>query len=98
VFACCGADVPPDLIRAAEDQLGVLAVRVYGSTEIPTLTMGYAEDTAELHACTDGRVVGAAEARVVDDDGAPVARGTVGRLLARAGGVPGLPRRRTTGV
>jgi cyclohexanecarboxylate-CoA ligase len=83
VFACGGADVPPDLIRDAERRLGILAVRVYGSTEIPTLTMGHASDPAEVRATTDGRVVGSAEARVVDDDGAPVPAGVVGRLFAR---------------
>ncbi len=83
VFACGGADVPPDLIRDAEARLGCLAVRVYGSTEIPTLTMGHADDTAELRARTDGRVVGEAELRILDDDGALVAPGVVGRLFAR---------------
>jgi len=52
VFACGGADVPPDLIRDADARLGCLAVRVYGSTEIPTLTMGHADDTPELRART----------------------------------------------
>ncbi|WP_242623358.1 AMP-binding protein [Pseudonocardia sediminis] len=83
VFACGGADVPPDLIRDAERLLGCPGVRVYGSTEIPTLTMGHADDTADLRATTDGRVVGVAELKVLDDDGAPVGPGTVGNLHAR---------------
>ena len=82
-FACGGADVPPGLILDAEERLGCLAVRVYGSTEIPTATAGHARDAPDLRARTDGRPVGAARLRVVDDDGTVLPAGEGGHLLAR---------------
>ena len=42
LFACGGASVPPSLIQAAWDTLAdCRAVRVYGSTEVPLVTVGY---------------------------------------------------------
>jgi cyclohexanecarboxylate-CoA ligase len=83
IFACGGADVPPDLIRAACERLGCVTVRVYGSTEFPTLTAGAVTDPLEKRATTDGRPIGLAEARVITDDGAPAGPGVVGDLFAR---------------
>jgi cyclohexanecarboxylate-CoA ligase len=83
VFACGGADVPPGLVLDATAALGCLVVRVYGSTEIPTATAGHACDPPELRAGTDGRPVGVAELRVVDEEGADLPTGTPGMLLAR---------------
>lgn len=83
VFACGGADVPPGLVLEATAALGCLVVRVYGSTEIPTATAGHAADPPGLRAGTDGRVVGAAELRVVDETGTGLSSGTPGMLLAR---------------
>lgn len=83
IFVCGGADVPPGLIRDAERLLGVRAMRLYGSTEIPTLTSNPADAPLELRATTDGRVIADAEIRVVDEGGAPAPVGTPGRILAR---------------
>jgi cyclohexanecarboxylate-CoA ligase len=68
VFACGGADVPPALIRAAHERLGVVASRVYGSTECPTVTASPMSAPLELHAETDGRPIGATELRVCGDE------------------------------
>jgi len=84
VFGCGGADVPPELVREATRELDCTVVRVYGSTEIPTVTAGHADDPADLRADTDGRVVGLGELRVVDDEEREVPAGTVGHLRARA--------------
>jgi cyclohexanecarboxylate-CoA ligase len=81
VFACGGADVPPGLIRDARERLGCVASRLYGSTEFPTLSTTGPDDPPEKGALTDGRVIGDAAFRVVDDDGRPVAVGEVGELL-----------------
>ncbi|MFC5753241.1 AMP-binding protein [Actinomadura rugatobispora] len=81
VFACGGADVPPGLIRDARERLGCVASRLYGSTEFPTLSTTGPDDPPEKGAVTDGRAIGAAEFRVVDDGGRPVAAGEVGELL-----------------
>jgi cyclohexanecarboxylate-CoA ligase len=83
VFGCGGADVPPELIRQAEDRLGCLAVRVYGSTEIPTLTTGAPHDPPGPRAETDGAAVAPSELRVVDEEGHDVPPGTSGRIAAR---------------
>jgi cyclohexanecarboxylate-CoA ligase len=83
VFACGGADVPPGLVLDATAALDCLVVRVYGSTEIPTATAGHASDSPAQRAGTDGRPVGAAELRVVDEAGHDLPSGTPGMLLAR---------------
>ncbi|WP_018335460.1 AMP-binding protein [Actinomycetospora chiangmaiensis] len=83
VFACGGADVPPGLVLDATAALDCLVVRVYGSTEIPTATAGHASDPPAQRAGTDGRPVGAAELRVVDETGTDLPSGTAGMLLAR---------------
>jgi cyclohexanecarboxylate-CoA ligase len=83
IFACGGADVAPGLIRSATDRIGCCAVRVYGSTEFPTLTAGSPADALGKLADTDGRAIGTAEALVLDDNGKQAATGVVGNLLAR---------------
>jgi cyclohexanecarboxylate-CoA ligase len=81
VFACGGADVPPGLIRDARDRLGCVASRIYGSTEFPTLSTCGPGDPPDKGAFTDGRVIGAAEGRVVDADDHQTRPGEVGELL-----------------
>lgn len=82
-FVCGGADVPPALIRDAGDALGVRAVRLYGSTEIPTVTGSAAEAPLELRATTDGRAIADAGVRIVGDDGQDVPVGETGLVVAR---------------
>jgi cyclohexanecarboxylate-CoA ligase len=83
VFACGGADVPSTLVREAAKRLGCVVTRVYGSTEFPTLsTSGF--DAPEDKRCeTDGRAIGAAEYRIVDDSDATLGDGELGELLVR---------------
>lgn len=76
-FVCGGADVPPDVIRAAEDVMGTIAVRAYGMTEIPTLTCGSPSDSVSARSSDDGALIGSSEARLVDR------KGEVGSLEAR---------------
>jgi cyclohexanecarboxylate-CoA ligase len=83
VFACGGADVPPELVRAATTELGCCVARVYGSTEYPTLTASSSFDDLDRRATTDGRLIGSAEMRIVDADGALVPVGTAGEILVR---------------
>ena len=64
VFACGGADVPPELIRAATMALGCTVSRSYGSTEYPSATSSNDSDPLEKRAQTDGRAIGAAEVRL----------------------------------
>jgi acyl-CoA synthetase (AMP-forming)/AMP-acid ligase II len=67
VFACGGADVPPELIRAATAALGCTVSRGYGSTEYPTATASNSADAVAKRAQTDGRTIGAAQVRVAAD-------------------------------
>lgn len=74
VFICGGASVPPALVRRAQESFAKAAVsRVYGSTEVPVLTVGALEPgEADKAADTDGRI-GIAEVRL--EDGEVTARG-----------------------
>lgn len=82
VFACGGAEVPPDLIRRANAWFAQgIAFRVYGASEVPMITQGCPE-SSELSAITDGRVY-AYEVKVVDESGAVLPPDTEGEILAR---------------
>jgi acyl-CoA synthetase (AMP-forming)/AMP-acid ligase II len=83
LFSCGGADVDPALVREAAARLGCVAKRVYGSTEFPTITTTGPADPAERRFDSEGRVIGAAEIRLVDDEGTDVAPGVEGEVLAR---------------
>lgn len=83
-FACGGAAVAPEIVRNANDAFGrPVAFRVFGSSEVPLVTLGYqgARD-AELAATTDGAVVDY-EVSIVDPGGAAVSPGVDGEILAR---------------
>ncbi|MBB2940022.1 cyclohexanecarboxylate-CoA ligase [Amycolatopsis bartoniae] len=82
-FVCGGADVPPQLIRLADEKLKCVAVRAYGSTEFPTLSAGGPGDSVERRATTDGQILGAAEARVLTDGGTVAPPGVAGDLYVR---------------
>jgi cyclohexanecarboxylate-CoA ligase len=83
VFACGGADVPPDLIRRATTGLDAFVTRVYGSTEFPTATSSAPGDPVDKRATTDGRRIGEAHIRIVTTDGAAAPIGTEGELQVR---------------
>ncbi|MCV7179299.1 AMP-binding protein [Mycolicibacterium sphagni] len=72
VFICGGASVPPALIHSAARYFeNAVVTRVYGSTEVPVMTVG-ADNDLEHAADTDGKP-GIAE--VVIADGEILARG-----------------------
>jgi acyl-CoA synthetase (AMP-forming)/AMP-acid ligase II len=83
LFICGGAAVPPSLIREAHELFpNCVSCRVYGSTEVPTITGGAASDDG-LEACaeTDGALCGT-EIRLVDPEtGEDVAAGMEGEIL-----------------
>jgi cyclohexanecarboxylate-CoA ligase len=76
-FVCGGADVPPAVIRDAQDVMATVAVRAYGLTEFPTITCGSPSDSMGLRSGDDGALTGSSQARLVD------AEGGVGDLEAR---------------
>jgi cyclohexanecarboxylate-CoA ligase len=83
LFSCGGADVTPEVIAMAERELGCVAKRVYGSTEFPTLTTTGPQDAPEKRRETEGRAIGGAELRVVDERGAACPPGVEGEIVAR---------------
>ncbi|PZW37824.1 acyl-CoA synthetase (AMP-forming)/AMP-acid ligase II [Humitalea rosea] len=84
VFACGGAPVPPDLIRHAWARFpGLLACRVYGSTEAPTVSLGVASRAdPDAAADTDGRIVGH-EVRILGEAGEILPEGAEGEIATR---------------
>ncbi len=83
LFSCGGADVDPALVREGAARLGCVAKRVYGSTEFPTITTTAPGDPPDRRIDSEGRPIGAAEIRLVDDDGRDVPAGAEGEILAR---------------
>jgi non-ribosomal peptide synthetase component E (peptide arylation enzyme) len=83
VFGCGGADIAPSLIRAAISRLDTTASRLYGSTELPTVTGTPIDAPVDRHAETDGAPIGAAELRIVDEAGEELPPGARGELQAR---------------
>ncbi|MDG2272674.1 MAG: AMP-binding protein, partial [Halioglobus sp.] len=84
LFACGGASVPSALIYSAWDTLkDCRAVRVYGSTEVPLVTVGFLDaEERTLAAETDGRVTNY-DVIIVDEHGNDVGLDTDGEILAR---------------
>jgi len=84
LFACGGAAVPSALIYEAREVLAdCCAVRVYGSTEVPLVTVGFiGKDESELAAETDGKVRNY-DVRICDDDGVDVGLNAEGEIWVR---------------
>ena len=86
LFFCGGTTVSADLIReAAAAYPSCMFFRAYGSTEMPTTTLGIRDRAqADLGAETDGEIVPPTEVRIVDaSSGAPIADGEEGEILVR---------------
>jgi acyl-CoA synthetase (AMP-forming)/AMP-acid ligase II len=78
------APKPPELHYELKRELGgVGAVSVYGSTEVPFISVSSVHDGDEQLARTEGRALAGAEIRVVDADGRVCAPGEVGELRVR---------------
>ncbi|MFF9503227.1 class I adenylate-forming enzyme family protein [Streptomyces sp. NPDC014656] len=59
-----GAPKPPEVYHAVREELGCRLTHGYGMTEVPMITMGDPEDTAENLATTEGRPPAGMEIRV----------------------------------
>jgi acyl-CoA synthetase len=83
-FACGGAAVPPEVIPAANRAFeNCHAFRVFGSSEVPLVTLGYpAAEDEMLAATTDGAAVDY-QVRIVDDEERDLSAGHEGEILAR---------------
>jgi len=83
-FACGGAAVPDEVIPAANAAFeNAHAFRVFGSSEVPLVTLGFpGGDSEMLAATTDGEIIDY-EVRVVDAHDNELAAGEEGEILAR---------------
>ncbi len=84
VFACGGAEVPPALICKAYEVLEQCrAFRVYGSSEVPLTTLGFAGvGEMEMAASTDGQIADY-EVCILDDEGNRLSVGQEGEICVR---------------
>jgi acyl-coenzyme A synthetase/AMP-(fatty) acid ligase len=81
-FACGGAAVPRAVMECSEEQ-GIPASRVYGMTELPTVTVMNRAYPFDLRAETDGAIAPGVQVRVIGINGEPLAAGRAGELLVR---------------
>ncbi|MFJ8633978.1 class I adenylate-forming enzyme family protein [Streptomyces sp. NPDC093568] len=63
-----GAPKPPEVYHAVVREMGVQLTHGYGMTEVPMITMGAPDDTAENLATTEGRPPRGMEIRIVDGE------------------------------
>ncbi len=77
-----GAAVPPELVTRAQD-CGIVAMRGYGCTEHPSISLGMPTDPAQQRAHTDGRLCAGVDVRIVDDDGRQAPTGESGEIYSR---------------
>ncbi|MFZ2175041.1 MAG: AMP-binding protein [Rhodococcus sp. (in: high G+C Gram-positive bacteria)] len=78
---CGGADIPATLMDTAA-RFGVTVLRVYGLSELPTLTCTHPDSSAAQRAGTDGRILENVTLRIVDDADRELPPGAVGHILA----------------
>lgn len=83
VLASGGTTVPPALIEQGE-ALGIRPCRIYGMTELPTVTMPCPADSARQRLETDGRLAPGVECEAVDPETRrPLGLGVEGELRVR---------------
>jgi acyl-CoA synthetase (AMP-forming)/AMP-acid ligase II len=63
-----GAPKPPEVYHSVVREMGVQLTHGYGMTEVPMITMGAPDDTAENLATTEGRPPESMEIRIVDGE------------------------------
>lgn len=87
-FACGGAAVPAELVHTANAALArPCAYRVYGSSEVPQTTQGFAPaEHPDLAAASDGHAIDY-ELAIVDDAGQVLPPGREGEVLVRGPGM-----------
>ncbi len=78
-----GAPKPPELYHAVVRELGCRLTHGYGMTEVPMITMGSPDDTAENLATTEGRPPAGMEIRITDPEGKPLPAGADGEVRLR---------------
>ena len=77
-----GSSVPAAVTDRA-DAMDISIVRMYGSTEHPSITGARHEEPRDKRLYTDGHPLPGVELRLVDDDGKEVATGVPGEIYSR---------------
>ncbi|MFC9298353.1 class I adenylate-forming enzyme family protein [Streptomyces sp. NPDC057011] len=75
-----GAPKPPEIYHAVVRELGCQLTHGYGMTEVPMITMGAPDDTADHLATTEGRPPTGMSIRITTADGAPLPPDTDGEV------------------
>ncbi|MGW1890008.1 class I adenylate-forming enzyme family protein [Streptomyces sp. NPDC002004] len=78
-----GAPKPPELHHAVVREMGCNLTHGYGMTEVPMITMGAPDDTAENLATTEGRAPQEMTIRITDAAGTPLPAGVDGEVRLR---------------
>ncbi|MGW7079424.1 class I adenylate-forming enzyme family protein [Streptomyces sp. NPDC054866] len=78
-----GAPKPPEIYHAVVREMGCQLTHGYGMTEVPMITMGAPDDTAENLATTEGMPPEGMEIRVTDAEGKEVPAGVDGEVRLR---------------
>lgn len=81
-FGLGATSINPAQIQRLNEE-GIAGLRLYGSTEHPTVSACVAGDSLEKRAHTDGRLLPGVEIRIVDEEGKDVPQGQAGELLTR---------------
>ncbi|MEW1924550.1 AMP-binding protein [Streptomyces sp. NPDC088360] len=78
-----GAPKPPEIYHAVVREMGCRLTHGYGMTEVPMITMGAPDDTAENLATTEGMPPPGMEIRITDAEGKEVPAGVDGEVRLR---------------
>jgi acyl-CoA synthetase (AMP-forming)/AMP-acid ligase II len=82
-FVGLGGSAIPTAVAERATALGISLVRMYGSTEHPSITGARHQEPEALRLTTDGHPLPGVEIRLVDDDGLPVEPGQPGEIWSR---------------
>jgi fatty-acyl-CoA synthase len=80
IVACSGSALPVDVAKRFSDAFGDVIYNMYGSTEVAYATLATPDDLREAPG-TVGRPLHGAVVRLLDEQGADVAPGDVGRIF-----------------
>lgn len=84
LYACGGASVPAELMRAGRAKIpNLVTKRSYGSSEFPTIATTTAADAIPRGLDTEGRPLAGVEVRICDPAGATLPSGQEGEIRAR---------------
>jgi len=81
LFASAGAPIPPAIVQAARERLGLAVAASWGMTECGSVTCTPSDGSRTAE--SDGCVLPNGELRIVGDDAREAPRGTIGALQVR---------------